>query len=244
MAVPKPTLRAGLTQRVVPPSLEEELERRGARIHERKVDYDELFAVVENAWLEVPLGEEWIAAYRFVIRSGHPLIAEVRVFPRDGLEGRPAGTWSAEWLGVAASVPENGITSRLLRAIRSSHTRHLAEIVEDLRRRGQEGLLKQLGLHDGEQEEAPAKTPRRGQRGRNKLFYARLARDYTRIAKRPVKTLAEKRRLSVERVRAMVYRARELGLLTRRGDGQQGQAGGALTAKAEALLRRKRRRRL
>ena len=63
---------------------------------------------VDEAWVEVPLGDEWVAAYALVLQQGYPVIAEVRIFPAE--PKRPgAGQWSGHFLGVNAAVPSGGV---------------------------------------------------------------------------------------------------------------------------------------
>src|SRR5260370_40799462 len=66
-----------------------------------------------DVWAEYPLDPEWTVAYRLAAKNGLPVIAEVRVFPRES--GTPPGTWSADVLGTRAGVPGVGLNTRLLR---------------------------------------------------------------------------------------------------------------------------------
>src|SRR3954454_17338404 len=60
--------------------------------------------VVDNVWLEAPLGDGWVVAYRVGAGpDGAPVVGEVRVFPDEA--GHRPGQWSAELLGVRAAVP-------------------------------------------------------------------------------------------------------------------------------------------
>src|SRR5688572_17617593 len=59
----------------------------------------------EEAWVEVPINKDWLAAYRMVIQGGAaPVIAEMRVFPNEPNRDQ-GGRWSAEYLGIKAKVP-------------------------------------------------------------------------------------------------------------------------------------------
>ena len=74
---------------------------------------------VHDAWVEVPLDLEWMAAYRLVAGThGRPLVAEIRIFPRERSRDRQAGQWSAEALGVTAPIPPYGITAETIRKVR------------------------------------------------------------------------------------------------------------------------------
>src|SRR5437868_4136494 len=60
---------------------------------------------IDNLWYEVPLTEEWMAAYRLVTSGGKAVVAELRIFPAEALPGRPRGEWSGVWRGIHAQVP-------------------------------------------------------------------------------------------------------------------------------------------
>jgi hypothetical protein len=89
--------------------------------------------------------------------------------------------------------------------------------------------------------EPPPHVPRKN--SPSDLTLAKLAEDYSKAIhkkrsgghRRPIAEIAVKRRLTVERIRALIYQAREKGLLTRQSEGQ-GKAFGDLTEKAKAVL--------
>ena len=49
-------------------------------LHERPTPW---LALTKNLWLEVPVDDDWMAAYRFVNQDGSPVVAELRLFPRE-----------------------------------------------------------------------------------------------------------------------------------------------------------------
>ena len=231
----KPTLATGMSPRPVSGRQYRDLVKAGAHVQKRALPNLEGFVEVYNAWLEVPLSDGWMAAYRFANQNGTPVVTEVRVFPRDAtLTHRPAGQWVGQWLGVKASVPKGGISSRLLRSLKvASHMQHFHEIAEWMLTKGGDPPefisqeLGRVGYRLLSRRAEPAS-------GRDETFYARVANEYERAGKYPIKTMAARRKVPVERVRAEIYQARELGLLTREG---QGKAGGALTDKGRRVLR-------
>ncbi len=57
---------------------------------------------VVDVWCEVDVDQQWRAAFRLVPYAEQPVIAELRVFPRDDWQGRKPGEWRAEILGMRA----------------------------------------------------------------------------------------------------------------------------------------------
>jgi hypothetical protein len=201
---------------------------------------------VRDTWIEVPLGSEWVVAYRIVRGDrGRPVVGEIRMFPAE--PARPeAGRWSGEILGSRALVPAKGITGRQVKRLRvRAYLQVMAELVQALRNKDpEEARFLGWGL---EPTPAPATSPgpdgprrRRGPKGRPDVFYAAVARDYVRAIQRgspsPVRAVAQARHpLSASKIRDMIRTARARDLLTR-VDSTKGIAGGGLTPKAEALL--------
>src|SRR4051794_31607483 len=82
---------------------------------------------VRDLWVEVPIDDAWLAAFRLFDRDGALVVGEMRVYPREPEEGskessayfatgeRPAGSWSAEMLGSKAPVPAGGLSARVAR---------------------------------------------------------------------------------------------------------------------------------
>jgi hypothetical protein len=125
--------RLGLAKRpLTTPDLADELgvdaktwEPEATRRPEARADAD---VVVRETWLEVPIEEAWLAAYRVVEQEGLPAVAELRIFPAEPDAARPPGEWSAQALGEKAPVPRGGLTTRRLRTVQIA--KHLALIRE------------------------------------------------------------------------------------------------------------------
>jgi hypothetical protein len=194
-----------------------------------------------------------MAAYRLVPgQHRQPVIAELRVFPREQMKGRPPGRWGAEVLGIEVTVPEGGISAELVRRVRIGEHRQVGrEFSRWLREQVQstpptiahEEIAPALASLHGRTLTAsvldePASAPKRGRPPiRSEEFYAKLARDYTeRVAQgspRPTADIARRRNLPQSKVRDMLHEARRLGLLS---STSRGRSGGGLTPKAVAIL--------
>lgn len=190
----------------------------------------------EDLWVEVDVADCWRAAFRLMSVRGKPVVAEVRLFPRDDYPKRPGGQWRAEVLGVLATELEgertvggkkvsfpplgNGIDAQLLRRIPFSVTsEYVGRVSKPVPQEEQEKPRKKGALPEH--------------------FYAKLAAAYVARLKagsrRPLADLARRRKLSYEQIRDAIHTARnQLSLLTK--SRVQGQPGGQLTEKAEKLL--------
>lgn len=197
-----------------------------------------------GGWIEQPINADWIAAHRVTVQHGRPVIGEIRIFPREGrqtphgrLESRPD---PGEWSGTDASVPLGGVTSRVLRGVRMGDHGDVLRDYFDAheRERGQP----RRSLPSPYREMAETAVPV-GRRGRPPVWtdtdYAVLAGEYVEKlqsgCRTPVKLVAELRGLKEGQVRSAIFRARELGLLTRDGV-HQGRLGGQLTPRAKAKI--------
>jgi hypothetical protein len=223
-----------------------------------------------NAWVEEDLGEDWVAAYRITSQNGRPVVAEVRVFPRpphweprqvperDEVY-RPPGEWEASTKGTQAAVPPGGIPTTVLRQIRLGPIyEFLASEISAQSHRQRAARLKEEGLTEyAEAARSLAEVMayeasemgfddfvrHPGRRGRDDLFYARLAARYVSLlvagSQAPIRDLARELRdaghdFSDEYVRQLINNARgRRDLLT---EAPPGRAGGELTPKARRLL--------
>jgi hypothetical protein len=201
---------------------------------------------VEEAWVEAPIGNVWVAAYRLLIQDGHPVIAELRIFPAEPVRDM-AGRWSAEVLGHNAKAPHGGITARLLRCVRlGEHINELGKIIRWWRQKGGDELFEpdaMLGRR-GFKAEGEQKSRRGRPQVKRDLFFAKFAADYEKLlragSRKPVAEIAKRRKLPKEKVRAVIHEARKRRLFSK---GIQGKGGGTLTNKAQELLHRKKNRR-
>ena len=191
-----------------------------------------------EAWVEIPLGNEWTAACRLLPQGGVPIVAELRVYPRDPSGRHSPGRWSGEFAGVKARVPPGGLSTRLLRGLRLSASstawKGFRQAMQKLPENHE--WVKRWHGFSVDSEERPKREYRRG---RPDIFYARIAARYCRILhagrRNAVQIIASSIKQPESKVRDMVLQARKRGLLTR--PPKQGRMGGQLTPKAERLLR-------
>ena len=244
MATPK--VLPVFTSRPVTPH---DARRYGLNVH--KAYPDEVVGVVqvEDLWLEALLDDvRWTVAYRIVIQEGRAVVAEVRVFPTEDVNGREPGHWSGEWRGRKATVPTGGLTTRSLRSIRLGHDVHsLSKFVAQIKKKpklrwlldpergwfGAVGVTVQLAV-----ERPRAAISGRGRPAIPHPDLAELAAAYADIvmsgSRKPIRDLAARRSETVSRIRSRIHMARRLGFLD---PGTQGNAGGQLMAAARRLLK-------
>ncbi|MGH2660719.1 MAG: hypothetical protein ACRDHS_13935 [Actinomycetota bacterium] len=199
--------------------------------------------VVDEAWIEVPVGEGWLAAYRVVMKEAAPVIGEIRVFPT-GVDRPTAGGWSRN----ATSVPAGGIPARVLRRLRLTDPIGLFErfVRKWEAEHGAEVTNRVFGRLRPRRSEAPV-PKRTGRAGRSDGFYARWAAAYVerlqRGSRHPVSDLVNRPPVTIAgfassrapqaTVRAIIHEARRRKLLT---GAPPGRAGGKLTEKGTRLL--------
>jgi len=215
-----------------------------------------------EVWQEVLLGGGWTVALRLAVQGGHPVVAELRVFPAEP-GPRDAGRWSVETLGVAEAarfIPPGGLTARKLREVKV--TEALTGALPELGRFVEWTRDAYVGAGDpGDPTgvtgmESAARAGAR--RGRNREAQtsdrdlAQVAGIYERLAADPRTSRAVSRALAsvlakelphlaspgdplraAQRARQLTHAARRRKLLT---GGGKGRSGGALTPKARALL--------
>lgn len=190
-----------------------------------------------------------MAAYRLVPgRYGEPVIAELRIFPLERTKGRPPGRWSGEVLGIAANIPEGGISADVVRNVSVGVHRQVGREFSrwlkeaPLSRTALERALATVKKVETFKAHVVVESPPEPKRGRppirSEKFYAKLAREYAeRVAEgspRPTADVARRRKLPTPKVRDMLHEARRRGLLSPTG---QGRPGGELTAKALDILK-------
>lgn len=191
-------------------------------------------------WVEFPVANGYVAAYRMVAKHRRPVLAEVRVFPDEPRRG--PGRWSEE----ARSVPAGGLPAGALTALRLKDPLTLfPEITERLDQesggRFSAQLLQRFGF--GSMREVPRRP---GRAGRPDIYYALWADAYVERlrggSRTPVKDLVAKPPvvmdtgggISIDAVRDVLAEARRRDLLS---PAPVGRAGGDLTPKAERLIR-------
>ncbi len=202
--------------------------------------------VVEEAWIEVPAGEGWLAAYRVVMTETGPVIGELRVLPAENAHRSP-GRWSED----PSFVPAGGIPARVLRRLRLTDPIGLFErfVKKWESEHGDEVTRRVFGRLSS----PPSRTPvpkRTGRAGRSDAFYARWAAAYVerlrRGSRHPVRDLAARPPVKISgfasssdapeaTVRAIIHEARRRDLLTA---APRGRAGGELTDKAREAVAR------
>ena len=191
---------------------------------------------VQDGWVEVPLGDDWITAYRLILQDGEPVVGEVRVFPKDNVRGRPPGLWSAEIIGFKATAPRGGLPAEVLRQVQlGAYRRHGQDFLDWLHETKPSRPITAAPTGVGGPGAAKGAKPRPGKPDE---FYADIAKDYVDLwttgTPHPISQIAIRRSTSKSKVRDMVREARQRGLLT---PGQRGRIGGQLTARALELLR-------
>ena len=189
-------------------------------------------AYVTDDWLEIPIGDGWIAAYRLA-HAGSPRaprtrILEVRVFP-DERERVASGEWSAAVLGNRAKALRQFSFERLRRGVTEKSfdaalqaTRANAE---------KHGALEAFG-HPGRGHRSDREGRGAGRPGRQRSFYALVAVRYHRIehhSRRPVGTSTREvlrarhyPDASTAAIGKWLTTARRLGFLTKVSRGQRG----------------------
>ena len=197
-----------------------------------------------ETWVEAPIGDKWVAAYRLVSQEGQPVISEFRLFPSEPekrVRDHDVGRWSGAFTGAKAQAPRGGITARLLRQVRiGEHAKFAGEFLAYLQKQYGRTLFESgnvLGRRGFTPPVAPARSPR-GRKGRPDLFYAQIAAVYAKALKsgsrHPVEDVATAFRLRTAHARDMIHQARRRGLLT--PSTRQGRREGQLTSRARALL--------
>ena len=200
---------------------------------------------LNEAWIEVPAGEGWLASYRVVMKQAVPVIAEIRVLPQEA-DHRTPGNWSRD----PVSVPADGIPARVLRRLRLTDPIGLFEnfVKQWEADQGEEVAQRVFGRFGFRRSEG-AVPKRTGRAGRSDAFYARWAAAYVerlqRGSRHPVRDLVTRPPVKIAgfassrapdaTVRAILHEARRRKLLTR---APAGRAGGELTEKSMQLLLR------
>jgi hypothetical protein len=204
---------------------------------------------VLELWVEAPLGDEWVAAFRLLEDQGQMVIGELRVFPAEddrppgeiggettAARVRPAGRWRAEHEGSDAWAPEGGLTARLARSVRFDVSRPFAG----------EALVHVLGIYPDHEAwrrhlgtlalpDMPGGNRSRSTDVERVRVVAKYVAKVQEGSRKPVAELAAESNWSEGRLRQILAEARRRGWLTAT---PRRQAGGTLTEKALEILRR------
>ena len=173
----------------------------------------------------------WYVSAVFLQEGDQLVMAELKVFPgpRKNEGRRTARRKPGEWSGrneALETVPDGGVSARLLRCIRLTDLQELvaASLPDPSDNGPASGLL--------------AGVVRPGSVGRPDRYFAEWAFAYAKKlaegSRSPIKDLAAEHGRSPGQVRDLIHDARVRGLLSRE---RQGRAAGSLTPKAIRLLR-------
>lgn len=209
-----------------------------------------------EAWYETDLGDGWLAAFRLAAKNGHPIIAELRIFPNHPGKRDP-GTWCVEQEGIANAVkfvPSGGITPKKVRGVTVEREMKTAIVaLRDFYEFIRESAVDrdQLESDDemplviaGMSAAIKAEPRRRKPGGALDVQLAEIARRYEQIYDNPdtrrtvTKSLAEEIGKSGGQTSRLIHQARERGLLS--GGDQRGRSGGRATPRAHEILRNSR----
>lgn len=193
---------------------------------------------IDEVWIEGEVDDDWMAAYRITPQDGVPVIAELRVFPReveDVRAPRAPGRWAGSALGVHAPAPPGGLTATVLRQLRVGDTSGSQLHAGLAQWRQIVGLSIPAHLKTAK---AGFRSLQRGRRSGKKGYEAETllsaAVFYVEHGGRhPVKALAEAWKLTPPQARDLLQAAKEKGYLTA---GRLGVASRTLTEKARHLL--------
>jgi len=233
----QPVLAGRLDQRVVKRQTAEALDL----AYQYELSDDERHELVGvstvDTWIQQGF-DEWTAMLRIVpSRNGNPVVAEIRVFPKepDALR-RDAGLRPDEWCGcftgIRAPVPGIGLTARLLRGVQ------IGEAVRDARIHFRE-MFDAGKMPPGSEivvwDNRPASREKRAGRPRiPDAALVRLAAAYSKkVVRNPVEVAARACRISTSRARDWIHIARKRGFLAP-ADGTR--PWGALTPEGEQVL--------
>ena len=192
-----------------------------------------------DAWCEVELGDEWVAAFRLFVQRGQVVVGELRIFPsRDhGAypgERRP-GLWIAEEMGRRAPIPQGGLTKRRARNAPFNATLAVAHRLFAQLAEIDDAAVDPGVVLDPDVVRQIQRAPARNARASDERL-AGLAARYVQLAasnRAPLPELALEFDYSRGHVKRLLQEARRRGLLT---EAPNRRAGGQLTDHARQLL--------
>lgn len=186
---------------------------------------------VQEEVVRQSLGDGWVAEYQMRAEDGNPTVIGVHVYAADfddlPLRRRP--------------LPSGGLGARVLRRLKPARAQrdmrqHLAERPRSTPRSQPNPLSDLLASHGYAEPLPPERSPS-GRRRHQPGFYAVIAEAYVRAldtgSRKPVDAVARSLGYSTTRIRDLLVRARDLGLLTRTS---RGRPGGTLTETGRRAL--------
>lgn len=205
--------------RIIRRKYAEELGVRGIPLGWRWTD----LGIVDDVWVERSLDSRWTVAYRISRQYGALVVMEIRIFPTEQSEHRPPGEWSAQALGSKAKCPRGGITaSGQVKKVRVREglqyaARKLRDLdrwerdffaVDEMVKAGK--VVRRTGLIA---ELPPTPTPGRRRPRISDEELRRVAKAYRRAFRRDPRRVniivAKKLRLLPQRIRDLVFLARQ-----------------------------------
>lgn len=186
-------------------------------------------------WIEVPIEDGWVAAYRLVIKKSHAVIAEARLFPTEKdphrERHRPAGGWSER----GALVPPTGMPGTILKKLRlQDPIAVLPQAIENWEAQHGRPVANRVLRRFRMSTKTDLARRTRGRRLRTDELVVGFAKGYAEKIDEghanPIRDLASERSYSRDTVREIIREARERGFLTK--PAEAGKAGGKLTPKA------------
>lgn len=208
--------------------------------------------IVHNVWVTVAIDAAWTSAYRLAVQDGRLVVGELRVYPTPtknplspkarqqgqtaGMNPWNPGEWAGMLQGISATVPQYGLTSTVLKAVRlGADITGGRAILDDLAQRATgknaPAWIRQTLKTWGVTTSAKPASRDTGRRGLPHQEYERVVRAYLRAvadgSPRPVQDAAKTLGISAAKVRDRLHRARLMGLLP---SGGQGRVVGGLVA--------------
>lgn len=192
---------------------------------------------VQAVWIRQELGA-WRAMLRIVpSKSGNPIVAEIRIFPRESDADRVAASldpeeWSGCYVGSRAVVPGSGLTARILKTVKVGEAIREAKGIM----RGKFDANPAGGPLEGFWPSRPGAGAKHG--GRKPIpdeVLVSVAHTYAEAwrSPKPVQVTATRHRIRPTQARDWVRLARERGILE---PADSTRPGGELTAKGRRLL--------
>lgn len=223
----------------------------GRLVLPEQLDPQSVVVDTTNLWVCADLGAGWEAWYRMVLQHGALVVGEIRVFPGTGRSAwEPAGTWPGVLRGLDGEVPAGGLTSTIVKRVRLGSVNAARRLVAFERKRRVvgpapshlpptlAGLLRGAGAKTLGRPTPSTAASRRGRPSLALSSYAKVARAYVAAVEagsaHPVQDAARTLKLTFNKTRDQVFRARRMGLIT---PTIRGRRGGRLTPDGDRAAR-------